>query len=289
MTGLFDVLFSGIASGAVYAVLALGLSLVYGISRVFNFAYGSFFTWGAYLAWVFVIKYFSLGYPIVFVIVCSILLLVGLLVEIGVIRPLRGRPDWEVSTWMATLGLALFLDNTALVIFGPHIKSIPRIFPGTIHFGAIAIGEHEFAMVIISILLVVVLEILLRKTMLGMAMRAVAQDIVGAKMVGIPVNNMFCYTFGVSTVMAGMAGVLLASKYFITPQGGWEIFIKAFVIIAFGGLGSIKGTLYSAFILGIVEAFVSWRFGPMWIMIFWFGILLGILIIRPRGLLGSTE
>jgi len=289
IAGLAEVLVSGIASGAVYAILALGLSLVYGISRIFNFAYGSFFTWGAYLAWVLLVGYFSFGYPIVFIIVCPLMFLFGLLVDRGIIRPLRQRASWQVTAWMATLGLALFLDNTALVAFGPHIKSLPALFEGTINLGGSIISRHDVAMLLIAISIVIILELFLEKTRMGMAMRAVAQDMVGAQMMGIPVNKVFCYIFAISTVMAGIAGVILASKYFITPQGGWEVFIKAFVIIAFGGLGSIKGTLYAAFILGIVEALVAWQFGFMWIMVLWFAILLGVLIIRPRGLFGTTE
>jgi len=289
IAGLAEVLVSGITNGAVYAILALGLSLVYGISRIFNFAYGSFFTWGAYLGWVLLVGYFSFGYPIVFIIVCSLMFLLGLLVDRGIIHPLRQRANWQVTIWMATLGLALFMDNTVLVAFGPHIKSLPALFGGTINLGGFLISWHDMAMVLIAISIVIILEFFLGKTRLGMAMRAVAQDVVGAKMMGIPVDKVFRYIFAISVVMAGIAGILLASKYFITPRGGWEVFIKAFVIIAFGGLGSIKGTLYAAFILGIVEALVAWQLGFMWIMILWFVILLSVLIIRPRGLFGTTE
>jgi len=289
IAGLAEVLVSGIANGAVYAILAIGLSLVYGVSRIFNFAYGSFFTWGAYLAWVLLVGFLSFSYPIVLIIVCLLMFLFGLLVDKGIIHPLRQRANWQVTTWMVTLGLALFLDNTALVAFGPHLKSLPPLFEGTINLGGFTISQHNIAMLLIAISTVIILELFLGKTRLGMSMRAVAQDVIGAQIVGIPVNKVFGYIFAISTVMAGIAGVLLASKYFITPQGGWEVFIKAFVIIAFGGLGSIKGTLYAAFILGIVEAFVAWQFGFMWIMVLWFAILLGVLTIRPGGLFGTTE
>jgi len=287
---LVEVLISGVANGAVYVILALGMVLVYGVSRIFNFAYGAFFTWGAYIAWVFLIGFMSLNYSIVFIIVILIMFfLFGLLVDRSIINPLRQRANWQVTTWMVTLGLALFLDNAALVVFGPHVKSLPILFEGTVSLGSFVVSRHDIAMLLLAISIVIILELFLAKTRLGMSMRAVAQDVVGAQMVGIPVNKVFGYIFAIAAVMAGTAGILLAPKYFITPLGGWEVFVKAFVIMAFGGLGSVKGTLYAAFILGIIEAIVAWQFGFMWIMVFWFAILLGVLTVRPRGLFGTTE
>jgi branched-chain amino acid transport system permease protein len=107
--------------------------------------------------------------------------------------------------------------------------------------------------------------------------------------VGIPIDRIFSYTFGLSTILVGTSGILLAPKYFISPQGGWDILVKAFVIVAFGGLGSVKGTLYASFILGIIEALVAWRLGVTRVMFFWFSVLLFTLVIRPRGLFGTWE
>jgi len=289
MNALVEVLTSGVANGAVYAILALGLALVYGISKVFNFAYGSLFTWGAYLAWIFLVGFFHWNYPVTFIIVVLGMFLFGLLIAKGLLRPLRQRPDWQVSTWMVTLGLALFLDNVALVTVGPLIKSLPLLFEGTINLGGFIISQHNLAILLFAISIVIALGLFLEKTRLGMSMRAVSQNTVGAQMVGIPINSVFAYTFAISAVLAGVAGVLLASKYFITPLGGWGVFIKAFIVITFGGLGSMKGALCAAFILGIVEALVAWKLGFMWVMVIWFVILLGVLIVRPRGLFGTTE
>ena len=104
---------------------------------------------------------------------------------------------------------------------------------------------------------------------------------------GIPLNRIFAYTFGISTVLSGIGGILLAPRFFITPLGGWHFLVKALIIVVAGGLGSIKGTLYSAFILGILEAVVGWRFGLLWVMPFWFIVLLIILLLRPEGLFGG--
>ncbi len=120
-------------------------------------------------------------------------------------------------------------------------------------------------------------------------MRAVAQDGIGARIVGIQTNRVFGYAFAISTALAAIAGILLAPKYFMYPLGGWTILIKAWIVVAFGGLGSVKGTIYSAFILGIVEALVGWHFGLQWPIVFWFAIMLATLAIRPRGLFGTGE
>ena len=120
-----------------------------------------------------------------------------------------------------------------------------------------------------------------------MAVRAVAQNPAGAQIVGIPKDVIFAATFAISTVMVGMGGILLAQKYFVTPTGGWDILVKSWVITAFGGMGSIRGGLYAAFILGMLEAFVGWMFGMTWVLIALFAVLLTILAIRPQGLLGK--
>ena len=137
-----------------------------------------------------------------------------------------------------------------------------------------------------ALVIVVCLELFLHRTRMGNAMRAVSQDMDGASMVGIDVNQVFSYTFGLSVVLAGIAGVMLAPIYLISPLGGWAPFLKAFVIVVFGGLGSTRGVLYAAFILGIIEAFVIFEVGATWTMPVWLLTLLVVLMFRPQGLLG---
>jgi branched-chain amino acid transport system permease protein len=284
-----EVLISGIALGAVYAIMSVGMTLVYGVSRVFNFAYGSFYIWGAYLAWVLFGASSEMTYPAVFAIVISVMFLFGLGVERGVVAPLRRKADWQMLTVMSTLGLAIFLDNAALIAFGPRKKALPPLLEGSINVGGFTVSTHEMATLAIAVLVMVIIGLFLGRTRLGKTMRAVAQDGVGARMVGIKVNRVFGYAFALSTALAAISGILLAPKYFMYPLGGWTILIKAWIVVAFGGLGSVKGTILSAFILGIVEAFVGWYFGLQWVLVFWFALMLGILAVRPRGLLGTGE
>lgn len=284
-----EVLISGIALGSIYAIMSVGMTLVYGVSRVFNFAYGSFYIWGAYLAYLLFGTFSGMSYPVVFAIVIPVMFLFGLGVEKAVCAPLRRKADWQVLTMMSTLGLALFLDNGALIAFGPHKKALPPLLSGSVNIAGFTVSTHEMVTLAIAVAIIVGISLFLSRTRLGMKMRAVAQDGIGARIVGIQTNRVFGYAFAISTVLAAIAGILLAPKYFMYPQGGWEILIKAWIVVAFGGLGSVKGTIYSAFILGIAEAFVGWHFGLQWPMIFWFAIMLGTLAIRPRGLFGTGE
>lgn len=287
MSAIGDVLVGGVSLGAVYSVNAIGLSLVYGVSRVFNFAYGVFFTWGAYLAWVLSAR--SLHLPFIVTIILSIPVLFGAgwVFERFLVRPLRWRSDWQMSTMISTLGLALVLENVALLVFGPLVKTLPPLFKGSIHFLGLNIMNQNLAMLVIAIVAMFALDLYLNRTRTGRAMRAVSQDMVGAQIVGSPLNRIFAYAFGASAVMAGVAGILLAPIYLITPSNGWDPFFKAFVIVVMGGLGSVKGAVLAAFILGVGEALVSWQFGSVWTLSFWFVALLVVLVIRPNGLFGT--
>lgn len=284
-----EVLISGIALGSVYAIMSVGMTLVYGISRVFNFAYGSFYIWGAYLAYLLFGVSSGMSYPAVFAIVIPVMFVFGLGVERVICAPLRRKADWQMLTVMSTLALAIFLDNASLIAFGPHKKSLPPLLEGSMNLGGFTVTTHEIATLVIAVSTMVIIGLFLGRTRLGKTMRAVAQDGIGARIVGIRINRVFGYAFALSTALAAIAGVLLAPKYFMYPLGGWTILIKAWIVVAFGGLGSVKGTIYSAFILGIVEALVGWHFGLQWPMVFWFAIMLATLAIRPRGLFGTGE
>ena len=281
-----EVLISGIAQGAVYCVFAMGLSLVYGTARVLNFAHGSFFMVGAYIAWVLSDGYLGLNYAVMLIILIPVLFLMGVALERAVIRPLRWGRNWKTTTMMVTLGLAFMIDNLNLIVFGPEDKLLAPLFEGNVRVSGLAFSYQTFLVFFAAVIIVVCLELFLHRTRMGNAMRAVSQDMDGASMVGINVNQVFSYTFGLSVVLAGVAGVMLAPVYLISPLGGWAPFLKAFVIVVFGGLGSTRGVLYSALILGIIEAFVIFEVGATWTMPVWLLTLLVVLMFRPQGLLG---
>jgi branched-chain amino acid transport system permease protein len=271
--------------------MAVGMTLVYGVTKAFNFAYGDFFNMGGYFAWILI---FGLGfqfggYLAVLVIVMPLMFAVGYGLEKLLVAPLRKRADWENKVMMMTLGLALFLTSLYMVVFGVKMKSLPPILEGTLEVGQLVFAYQDIMIFVMSIGGILLFGWMLNNTRIGMAVQAVAQNPEGAKIVGIPQGRIFASTFAISTVMVGFGGILLSQKWFINPMSGGTIMIKAWVVTAFGGMGSIRGGLYAAFIIGMLEAFVGWLFGMSYSIIALFILLLATLALRPQGLMGRGE
>jgi len=284
-----DVIIAGLSNGSVYALMAVGMTLVYGVTKAFNFAYGDFFNMGGYFAWILIVGIgleFG-GYFTVFLIVIPLLFAVGYGLETFMVAPLRNRPDWENRVMMLTLGLALFLSNLYMVVFGTKLKSLPPIIEGILELGQIVFSYQDIMIFVMSLGGILLFGWMLNNTRTGMAVRAVAQNPAGAKIVGINIKRIFASTFAISTVMVGFGGILLSQKLFINPTSGGAIMVKAWVVTAFGGMGSIRGGLYAAFIIGMMEAFVGWIFGMSYTLIALFVLLLATLVIRPQGLMGK--
>jgi branched-chain amino acid transport system permease protein len=286
---LIDVVISGLTNGSVYALIAVGLTLVYGVTKAFNFAYGSFFNLGGYLAWLLIpVIGLAGGYVSIFIAVIPIMFIVGYGLEKSLVAPLRKRPEWEMKVMMMTLGLALFMDNFYSVVFGGRVKSLPPILEGTLEVGELVFNYQDIMIFFLSIGGILLFGWILNNTRIGMAVQAVAQNPEGAKIVGIPEKRIFAATFAISTAMVGFGGILLSQKYFISPMSGGAIMIKSWVITAFGGMGSIRGGLYAAFIIGMLEAFVGYTLGMSYGMIALFILLLTTLALRPQGLMGRA-
>jgi branched-chain amino acid transport system permease protein len=289
MGAFVEVMFGGIAQAAVYALMAVGLSLVYGTARTLNFAHGALYTTGAYISWVLTAGYVGLPIWAAVLVLVPILFCIGAGIERFMLRPLRKGREWKVTAMMVTLGLAFVLDNTNLILFGAVAKTMPAFIDGTVSIFGVIISTYRIAVLVIALAIVLMLELFLNGTRFGWAVRAVAQDIQGARQVGIDVNRIFAFTFGLSVVLTGLAGLLLSPIFLISPQGGWEPFLKAFVIVVLGGLGSTRGALAAAFVLGLIEAVVVYKLGANWTMPVWLVTLLLVLMIRPQGLLGSGQ
>lgn len=289
MTQILEILISGITQGAVYCVVAVGLSLVYGASRILNFAHGSLYSLGGFLAWYLVVGGPGLPLWLAFLLVLPVLALTGVAIERAVIRPLRGSDNWKINTIMVTLGLAFIIENGLQLVFGPGTRTIPPFVEGSLEIAGITITWYKLTIFVISLALVGALELFLSSTRYGQAVRAVSQDMQGANQVGINVNQVFSTTFALSVVLTGVAGILLAPVFLVSPLGGWAPFLKAFVIVVLGGLGSTKGAFIAAFILAVLEAFVIFYIGPSWAMPAWLLMLIVVLMIRPKGLFGVWE
>ena len=266
--------------------MALGLSIVYGVTRIFNFGHGIVAVSGGYFTWLFLNK---AGLGLIPSIAASLVIMfvIGLILYRFTMSPLLKKENWEFSVIIFLLGLGILWENILLQTFGPRVKDMPSFFDGRLKIGYVRINYHEIALIVIVILLVIALNYFIKKTWFGQAMRAVAQDMDGARIVGINIEKTFGLAFALATAVTGFSGILLATKFYMTPHIGWDWMVKGFVIVVFGGLGSITGAIYAAFILGLVEAAIMFLLGPMWVWPIWFFMFLIILLIRPNGLMGG--
>lgn len=282
-----NLLLSGVTLGAVYLLMAMGLTLVYGVTKVFNYAQGSFFTWGGYIAWVLSVGMLNWNYYLVIPITLVVMFLFGVAFEKAIVLPLRRHPGWDFTVIIVTLGCCLALDNLILVAFGPLSKTIPHLVEGTLKIGNFAIARHDLVMLLVGIFVFVALQLFLSKTWIGMALRAVSQDNIGARIVGLPLNKMYSIAFGIAGLLSAVAVILLAPRTLLYPEVGWTTLLKAMVVMVLGGLGNIKGTVIAAFSLSLVEIFASFYVSGIWALPIFLVILVIVLVFKPKGLLGS--
>ncbi len=266
--------------------MALGLTMIYGVIHVFNFAHGIVAVLGAYVTWLF-LTHVGLGMGPSILASCLILFFFGLLVYKSTVYPLLRKPNWEFSTIIFFLGFGIFLENITLQAFGPRVKSIPPFFEGALEVGFVRINWHEASLILIVVAFIVVLQLFLKKSWSGQAMRAVAEQMDGARVVGINIDRIFSFAFALAIMVTGFSGILLGTKYYMTPHIGWEWMMKGFVIVCLGGLGNATGAVYAAFILGATEALVTLYLGSIWVWPIWFLMFLIILLLRPQGIAGG--
>ncbi|WP_307992178.1 branched-chain amino acid ABC transporter permease [uncultured Clostridium sp.] len=279
-------LINGLALGSVYALLALGYTMVYGIIQLINFAHGEIYMIGAFAGFY---SATTLKLPLIptLLVAMAVSSLAGIIIEKIAYKPLRNSP--RITLLITAIGVSLLLQNSMRILVGSDPKPFPDLInAGTLNIGAVQIQWKTILMFLVSALLVLVLQFIVYKTKLGKAMRAASQDIEAASLMGINVNNTISFTFALGSALAGIAGVLVAISYpSITPYIGVMPGLKSFVAAVLGGIGSIPGALVGGLLIGILEtlskAYISTSFSDAIV----FGILILILLIKPSGLLGK--
>lgn len=279
-------LINGLALGSVYALLALGYTMVYGIIQLINFAHGEIYMIGAFSGYY---AATTLGLPLIPTLLAAMAAsaLAGILIEKIAYKPLRNSP--RITLLITAIGVSLFLQNGMRILVGADPKPFPELIKaGYIDFAGLHIEWKTILMFIVSALLVLLLQFIVYKTKVGKAMRAASFDIEAASLMGINVNNTISLTFAIGSALAGIAGVLVAISYpSITPFMGVMPGLKAFVAAVLGGIGSIPGALLGGISIGVLEtlskAYISTSFSDAIV----FGILIVILLIKPAGLLGK--
>ncbi len=275
----------GIQLGSQYVMVALGLTLIFGILDISHFAHGHLYMIGAYLLYV-VMVLWGVNYWLALFICMAALAVAGVLVERAVYRPLRGKP--QINTFIAAIGLILMLETLVRGI-QPKALSVPKPVDSTLSFAGVTMEVQRLIVIIGAILFITALQLFIKRTRLGTAIEAVAQDREGASLVGINVNRISALTFAVATALAAAAAVLMAPLAFISPEMGSVLILKAFVIVVIGGLGSVKGAIVGGYILGLLEALAIAYVSSAYKDVFAFAVLIAILAVRPTGLFRGRD
>jgi branched-chain amino acid transport system permease protein len=268
--------------------MALGLTVIWGAMRLLNLAHGSLYLVGGYVAWTVVNR---LSMPLELAVPISIAgaAVAGLLMYGLFIRPLVGRPGWDSATLITTVGVGIALEAAALLVFGPQVKDFPNILDGSFLVERVLISHQALLVIAVAAICLVGVNAYLRTSRRGMAIRAVSQDVEAASLMGIPINATFGIVIALSAGLAGLAGVLLSSTFYLSPTSGFNPMILAVVVTILGGLGSIKGTIVAAYSIGLIESFVNVYAGSSWGLPVLFSTMILVLTVRPNGLFGVGE
>lgn len=286
---LSAILISGIVLGSGYALMASGLSLVWSTLGIFNFAHGVLMTLGAYIAWTLSdAAGLNIGLAIAIAVSAAAMVGVGVLIERVVVRPFYDHRDILLITVMTTLAAMMFLQKGVQLIWGARLKQLAPIVPGNIRLLQTTISAQEALIILVAPLLLGALWLFLSNSRIGRGIRAVGQNPDGARLIGIDVSRLFIITFALSAVLAGLTGVLLGSVRLLTPEFGSEPLVKALIIVIFGGLGSLGGTILAAYLMGLLEAALVFVVGIYWAPSMIFLLLIFVLLVRPQGLLGKV-
>jgi branched-chain amino acid transport system permease protein len=224
-----------------------------------------------------------------FVIAVAASALVGVIVERLLVTPFLKRPNADLLAMVTTIAGATFLQNAMQIAWGPRIKQLPRVGRGEIEILGTAIGVHEAVIIIVAPLVLASLALFLRRTRFGTAIRAVAQNPDAARLTGMNVGSVYSATFALSSALAALAGVLIGAIFFITPTMGNDPLLKAFIVVVFGGLGSLAGTAAAAYLIGLMEAASAFVFGLFVTPAILFLVMIGVMWLRPQGLFGRRS
>ncbi|MDR2988719.1 MAG: branched-chain amino acid ABC transporter permease, partial [Nocardiopsaceae bacterium] len=266
--------------------------LIYGTLRILDMSQGSMVMAGSFIGWgVLVVAGWN---PILAILAAFIAtFILGALTQLVSVQPLmkrRNAIDFEMVTFITTFAVAMVLTNVALEIFGPFQKNVKNVVSGSINvYEGVDLPYQSLTMALVSIALMVGLGVFLSRSRWGMAIRAVAQDLDAARLMGVPGGKLYPITMGLASALAGIAGVFLGGLYFAYPGAGDLPLLEALIVVIFGGLGSLQGTVYAAYAIGLIQATAETIAGTTWSLPILYGVILLVLIVRPYGLLGRPS
>ncbi|AEE17675.1 branched-chain amino acid ABC transporter permease [Treponema brennaborense] len=283
-------LINGLSLGSIYALIALGYTMVYGIVKLINFAHGDVLMLGAYAGY-FVLRHFGTNpasMALAFLVAMVLCAVIAILIERFAYRPLRSAP--RLNSLITAIAISLILQNGVRVLpfIGPNPRQFPTMATVNISLGVVSISNIQLIVIVLSAVLMLILNYIINYTKTGKAMRAVSYDLQAASLMGISVNRTIAFTFALGAVLAAAGGVLYASAYpQIDPTMGTMPGLKAFVAAVLGGIGSVPGAMLGGYILGIAETMTKGFLSSQFSDAISFSILIIILLVKPTGILGE--
>ncbi len=281
-------LFNGLVLGSMYALVASGLSLVWGSLKMLNFAHGEFYMLGGFAMYF---LFAVLGMPALVAVPLALLgvLLVGAIAERLTIHPLLDKPGWHENPIIVTVGLSIFLQNLALRLWGERFQNVPYFSEDTIVIAGMRMANQRLIILGVALVTIVLGALLLKRTWLGMSLRATALDRDAAVLTGVNVRAVYTWAVAISASLAALAATMLAPIFSVNPWMGHALLLKAFIICVLGGLGRLEGAILGGILLGTVESLTVVFWSSEWKDVTSFILFLAVLWFRPWGLLGTKE
>ncbi|MDN5952138.1 MAG: branched-chain amino acid ABC transporter permease [Loigolactobacillus coryniformis] len=288
MTIFIQQVINGLMLGSVYALLALGYTMVYGISKLINFAHGDIYMLGAYFGYFF-IKVLHLNFFIALILAMAVSAVIGVLIEYIAYRPLRHSP--RIAVLISALGISFLLENGMTYLYGSDQRSFPQAIKTVqYHFYGIQVSNIQLIIAVTSVVLMLLLTYVVKRTKMGRAMRAVSADPDAATLMGININHTISFTFAIGSALAAAGGVLIGLYYnSIDPLMGMTPGLKAFVAAVLGGIGIIPGAAVGGWLIGILETMVQATSFSAYKDAVVYAMLIVILLIKPTGILGKNK
>ena len=275
---------NGLVLGSIYALCALGFTLIFGVARIVNFAYGEILMLGA-LVTLSLMAYLNINFFIALPIAMVVIAALSVLVYLSTVRPvMRGTP---LQALLVTTGVLYILREVAIAIWGTAPRQVEMGIEGVLEVGDIIVTYQRLVVMVTMVVLVVSLYLVLYRMRIGKALRAVAQNRDGAEAIGLDINRIVCFAFAVSGAMACAAGALIGALYAAEPTMGGTPLLKSFVIVIFGGLGSVPGAIVGGLLIGLIETFTGSYINFAFKEVFTFLIMIAVLLFRPAGLMGG--
>ena len=287
MVYIFQQILNALQLGSIYALIALGYTMVYGILTMINFAHGDLFMIGAFFCFLIAV-YFKLSFVPTLLLTMMGVACLGVIIERLAYKPLRNAP--RVSAIITALGVGIFLENFTLAL-NPYPQHVPALLENTTwNIGSLSISSLQIIVIALSLALMMILDFIVQRTKAGIAMRAISWDKTIVPLMGVPVNKIISFTFAIGTGLGGAAGMMYALAYpVIDPYMGIMVGWKAFISAVVGGIGNIRGAMIGGFILGAVEIMVAAFLPSTYRDFVSFTLLLILLIVRPYGILGKPQ